>query len=260
MATMIGETTLLENVRPRVSVCLAAYNGERYIATQVNSILSQLAPGDQLIICDDDSSDGTVLAVSSINDCRIIVQSFSPNIGHVRNFERAIRIAAGDLIFLSDQDDIWLPYKLSEVVQCFSNNPDVQIVHHALLTMNADGISLTDVWNPLEEGRQARFSYLVRQLIKCQVFGCALAFRRSLIDVILPFPAATYAHDHWLAIIGGVFGPTYFINKPLVRYRQHETNLTPRGGLHWFGKISVRFRLLSLLFVAIFRRINTYLA
>ncbi len=238
----------------RVSVCLAAYDGERFIAEQVRSILGQLSPHDELIICDDGSHDGTREIVASIVDSRIILHSFSSNVGHVRNFERAIKIATGDLVFLSDQDDVWSSDKYLIVVDCFLKNPDVVLVHHALSTTDANGYTIDQLWNPLQDGRQFRLFYLLRQLFKCQVFGCAVAFRRSLIDVVLPFPAKTYAHDHWLAVVAGVCGPVLFLNKPLVRYRKHDANLTPKSGMHWPNRVTVRLRLLAMIAVAIFRR------
>jgi glycosyltransferase involved in cell wall biosynthesis len=240
----------------RVSVCLAAYNGERFIAEQVRSILGQLSRLDELIICDDGSQDGTRDIVAAIDDSRLVLQSFSSNVGHVWNFERAIKSATGDLIFLSDQDDVWSSDKYRMVVDCFVKNPDVLLVQHALSTTDANGYTLAQLWNPLHEGRQIRILYLLRQLVKCQVFGCAVAFRRSLIDVVLPFPVKTYAHDHWLAVAAGMCGSVFFLNKPLVRYRQHDANFTPKSGLHWRDRVSVRLRLLAMIAVAIFRRLR----
>lgn len=238
----------------KVSVCLAAYNGERFISEQVRSILSQLGPLDELIICDDGSGDGTRDVVTSIDDPRLVLRSFSLNVGHVRNFERAISIATGDLIFLSDQDDVWSSGKYDMVVDCFLKNPDVQFVHHAVSTIDSCGNTLSQFFNPLHEGRQTRILYLFRQLFKCQVIGCAVAFRSSLKCIALPFPAMAYAHDHWLAIVAGVFGQVYFLNKPLVRYRWHTANLSPRNGLAWRDKVVARLRFLAMIAVAVFCR------
>ena len=243
----------------KVSVCLAAYNGERFIVEQVRSILGQLSQLDELIICDDGSKDGTFGLVAAIDDSRLVLQSFSSNVGHVLNFEHAIKSATGDLIFLSDQDDVWSSEKYRIVVDCFMKNPDVIMIHHALSTTDVNGYTLAQLWNPLHEGRQVPILYLLRQLVKCQVFGCAIAFRRSLIDVVLPFPAKTYAHDHWLAIAAGVCGPVFFLNKPLVRYRQHDANLTPKSGLQWRDRVSVRLRMLEMISFAIFRRLCKFI-
>jgi len=239
----------------KVSVCLASYNGERYIAEQLRSILQQLSDGDELIVCDDGSRDRTREIVASFGDPRVVLRTFDANVGHVRNFERAIASASGDLIFLSDQDDAWRPGKLAAMLAVFRDQPDVQLVHHALSTMDADGRVLQPLWNPLHEGRPGRLRFLARQWLKCQVFGCALAFRRALLDVVLPFPPSAYAHDHWLAIAAAVRGPVYFLAAPLVSYRQHAANVTPKRGLSWAGRIAVRLRFLRMIGVALGRRV-----
>jgi glycosyltransferase involved in cell wall biosynthesis len=240
----------------KISVCLAAYNGEHFIAEQLRSILAQLSPHDEVIVCDDGSRDGTRDVVHGMGDARVVLHSFSSNVGHVHNFERAIAAASGDLIFLSDQDDIWAPNKVREVVGCFERHPDVNLVQHALSTIDAEGQPLSPLWNPLPEGRPGRMRFVLRQLAKCQVFGCAVAFRRSLRDVVLPFPPSTYAHDHWLAVASGVCGPVYFLNLPLVRYRQHGANLTPKSGLGPLTRVRLRLLLLGMVLTAIGRRLR----
>ncbi|WP_280154574.1 glycosyltransferase family 2 protein [Piscinibacter sp. XHJ-5] len=240
----------------KVSVCLAAYNGERYIAEQLRSILAQLSPQDELIVCDDGSRDRTREVVAGIGDPRVTLRTFTHNVGHVRNFERAIAAATGDLIFLSDQDDEWRADKVREVKRCFQENPRLQLVHHALSTMDAEGRTLSPLWNPLREGPQGRAGFLLRQLVRCQVFGCGAAFRRELLDVLLPFPASAYAHDHWLTVAAGVGGSVHFLNLPLVRYRLHGANVTPRQGLGWRGRLRVRWLFLDMIAVAIARRLR----
>ena len=236
-----------------VSVCLASYNGARFIAEQVRSILAQLGPDDELIVCDDASSDDTCKIVAQFADPRLILYANSANVGHVKNFERAIGKAKGEFIFLSDQDDVWDPAKLHTVLRCLELHPDVFLVHHSLATVDAEGLPMSARWNRLAAGRQSRLRYLIRQLVKCQVFGCATAFRRQLLDVLLPFPDSTYAHDHWLAVAAGVRAPVYFLAEPLVSYRLHGGNVTPRRGLSWPRRISLRVRLVRQLATAVRR-------
>lgn len=238
----------------KVSVCLASYNGERFIIHQILSILGQLTLNDELIICDDGSQDETIGNIKKINDTRIIVYSFLENVGHVRNFERALKYASGDIIFLADQDDIWSPEKYELVKDCFISNPDIQLIQHSLALIDSNSLVLSPHWNPLKNGRQSRNLYLLRQVVKCQVFGCALAFRRSLLDVILPFPKHVYAHDHWIAIAAGIFGGVFFLNIPLVQYRHHDRNVTPKNGLKWYRKLLVRFILIKLLYISVIRK------
>lgn len=242
----------------KVSVCLATYNGQRFIVEQIESILLQLSHDDELIICDDCSLDATRDEVISISnrDPRVCLFVQKSNVGHVRNFEKTITHASGDIIFLSDQDDIWMPGKYREMVDCLVNNPDVQLVHHALSTIDADGVLMKELLNPLQEGRQPRFRYTFRQIIKGQIFGCAVAFRRSLLNVVLPFPSSAYAHDHWLAVASGISGSVYFINKPLVSYRQHSANVTPKNKLPWRRIIYLRLRMLQMTGTAIKRNLK----
>jgi glycosyltransferase involved in cell wall biosynthesis len=237
-----------------VSVCIATYNGARYLQAQLASILEQLGEDDEVIVVDDNSGDGTWTLLQSVADPRVRVLRNERKLGHVRNFERAMALADRELVFLSDQDDLWAHNKLRCVVECFARHPEVQLVHHALSTMDPQGNTLSDVWNPLEEGMPSRVAFLARQLVKCQVFGCAVAFCRSLLDVALPFPTIAYAHDHWLAAAAGVCGRVYFLNRPLVRYRQHEANLTPKRGLNWTARINVRLKFFGMIGIAICRR------
>ena len=99
----------------KISVCMAVYNGEKYIREQIASILGQLAPGDELIISDDGSSDGTLDEARAFGDARIRLLANQLDRGYSGNFENAIRHAGGDIIFLSDQDDVWLPGRVEKM-------------------------------------------------------------------------------------------------------------------------------------------------
>ena len=94
-----------------ISVCIATYNGEKYLREQLDSILPQLAESDEVIVSDDGSTDGTIDLITSLNDPRIKIVSNSGRKGYVGNFENALKHTTGDYIFLSDQDDIWYPNK-----------------------------------------------------------------------------------------------------------------------------------------------------
>ena len=104
-----------------ISVCMATYNGEKYIREQMDSILQQLGEGDELIISDDLSSDKTVEIIKSYKDKRIKLYIHGDNHGFVRNFENALVHADGDIIFLSDQDDIWMPDKVKVTIAALAN-------------------------------------------------------------------------------------------------------------------------------------------
>jgi glycosyltransferase involved in cell wall biosynthesis len=237
----------------KISVCLATYNGERFIKEQLRSILDQLGPNDELIVSDDHSKDGTVDFVRTLDDPRIFLIVESTNVGHVWNFERAISRASGDLLFLSDQDDIWHPQKIATVLREFEQHPKVQVIHHALSTIDEQGRTLQPLMNPHPEGEHGGIRHLFDQWVQCRVFGCGVAFRRELLAVLLPFPSFAYAHDHWIVAASGWKGGMLQINAPLVSYRQHLNNVTPKHGLSWHRRIYVRWLMLRMIVTAAVR-------
>jgi glycosyltransferase involved in cell wall biosynthesis len=114
-----------------ISVCMASYNGSKYIKNQITSILNQLAKSDQLVIVDDCSFDNTVNIIESLKDSRIKLFKNTKNIGVVGTFNRALKHANGDIIFLSDQDDEWLDNKVSFIKNFFISNNIDMVVHDA---------------------------------------------------------------------------------------------------------------------------------
>ncbi|WP_271008546.1 glycosyltransferase family 2 protein [Paucibacter sp. B51] len=237
----------------RTSVCIATYNGQSYIEEQLRSILVQLGPDDEVIVSDDRSKDATVDLVRQLGDPRVRVLPEGPNLGHVRNFERALKAATGDILFLSDQDDVWAPGKVHEVMAAFAAHPRVQMVHHALATIDETGSTLDPRWNPVPEGEFRGAAFLAAQCVRCRVFGCAVALRRPLLDVLLPFPPSVYAHDHWFTIAAAAGDGLYQLDKPLVRYRQHRHNVTPKHGLGWRRRFAVRLDMLRMIATALCR-------
>jgi glycosyltransferase involved in cell wall biosynthesis len=237
---------------------MATYNGARYLAEQIKSILDQLEPDDELIICDDSSKDATVEIIRGINDPRIKLSTFDRNAGHVRNFERSLAQATGDYIFLSDQDDVWCPNKRNVLVATLAADPEILLAIHALATIDGDGHELQprlNVWSAKLAGMASRSTFMARQLVRSEVAGCAVAFPRRLLDMALPFPPNTLAHDQWLSIAAPVFGKVVFVDHVLMRYRLHGGNVTPRGGLSWKRKLKYRMTLLRHIGTAISRRV-----
>jgi hypothetical protein len=218
--------------RPMVSVCMAAYNGERYIEAQLRSILPQLEPGDEIVIVDDASRDGTLVRVQQMQHAleqslgpRLIVLQHQTNEGVVRTFEDAVRRATGDILFLCDDDDLWAPDKVRKVLQAFAARPETQLV--------SSGLSLIDEQNqPASDPeflRHRRFTAnLAANLLHNQFQGSAMAFRSSLIREVLPFPSnRLFLHDAWIGARTIVTdGGTAYIDEPLLLYRRHAGNYT----------------------------------
>ena len=195
-----------------VSVCMATLNGERFIEQQVESILRQLGPDHELVISDDGSADATIEKIRHFADPRVRML-VSPEAGLVRNFENALRHARGHYVFLSDQDDVWLPGKLDTMCETLTRNviavSDCKLVDERLGVLHRSYFELIDS-RPGFFGNFLRNSYL----------GCCMAFKRELLDVALPIPGGI-AHDYWIGMVGELIGHPAFVPRPLVLYRRH---------------------------------------
>jgi glycosyltransferase involved in cell wall biosynthesis len=240
----------------KISVCLAAYNGAQYIESQAKSILTQLEAEDELIICDDNSTDNTLELLKNLQDSRIKIYESNENIGHLKNFEKVLGLANGDVIFLSDQDDVWVSNKVSEIKAIFLQHPDVTLIQHAVALMDEKGTIFNKHWRILKEGIQNKHLFLFKQLIRGQIQGSAMAFRAHNLPLALPFPANTYGHDDWLGIFHGVVGKIYFLNKPLINYRRHGNAYTVQNKLSYLNKIRVRWIELTHIFQVLCRRLS----
>lgn len=226
----------------KVSVCIAAWNGERHIATQLESILNQLGEHDEVIVVDDASTDGTRNCVRSLRDSRIRLIEHAANSGVQRTFEEAIRSASGDILFLSDQDDIWARNKVSIVLQAFQECPELDLAVSDAALIDEAGKPLADSYYSASGGFH---SGVLVNLLHCKYLGCTMAFRRRVRDKILPFPAATTVfHDLWIGTATAVSGgKTIYIAQPLVYYRRHLSNVTGNRRLPFARQVRIRWDL-----------------
>lgn len=202
-----------------ISVCMATYNGEKYLREQIDSILCQLKEEDELIISDDHSKDKTVEIIKSYNDKRIKFFYNDGKNGVIHNFENALKRANGDIIFLSDQDDVWLPNKVTVFLQYFQQYDtiisDCFIVDSNL---NDTGKSMYGVKQP-KNG-------IINNIIQNHYLGCCMAFKRNVLNRALPFPPKIAMHDIWLGLCGECVGKVGFIEEKLTKYRRHEATVT----------------------------------
>lgn len=205
-----------------ISVCMASYNGEKYIAEQIKSILANLSVEDELIISDDGSVDGTIDIIQHFSDGDSRIRLISgPGKGVIKNFENAISHAKGDLIFLSDQDDVWNADKVNRVKMCFED-PGVNVVLHNAAIV---GSSINDTGMTFFDFRHSRKG-LLRNLIKNSYIGCCMAFRRELVPVITPIPGNIEMHDWWIGLIGEITHGTCLLDRTLIDYRRHDNNVS----------------------------------
>lgn len=241
-----------------ISVCMATYNGERYVREQLESILRQLPDSAEVLVADDGSTDDTLKIIGGINDPRIRILPQSEHLGPVYNFERALQAAKGDVIFLSDQDDIWLSGKVEQVLAALGSGAktgsentaknSVALVVHNASFIDGVGHTLSELgamWDnrPYQKG-------VFKNWLKNSYTGCCMTFKREVLLAALPFPKNLPMHDQWLGLVAERSfgsGSIVALEQPLIQYRVHEKNATHlTGGANSgiFQKIKWRFDLL----------------
>jgi glycosyltransferase involved in cell wall biosynthesis len=207
------------------SVCMATYNGEKYVLRQLQSILDQLSPDDEVIVVDDCSTDRTVDVIKAMNDPRVATYVNDRNRREVYSFGRAIALARHRFIFLSDQDDVWLPGRVALMSEALktallatSNFEWIDQDEHPL-RISHDGV------RPEDSNRY--FKNIADIFIgKTTYFGCAMAFRRELKPLLLPIPDYIESHDWWVALAGNMARSNVHLRDKTFLKRRHGNNAT----------------------------------
>jgi glycosyltransferase involved in cell wall biosynthesis len=220
-----GDIRSCAALRPKISVCMASYNGERFISRQLQSIIPQLLPTDEIIISDDSSTDATLELIKAFNDDRIRLFSGQTFRSPVYNFEYALKQATGDVIFLSDQDDEWVE---GWVETALSELNEVSLVVCDAYMIDANGEMRSPSDSKIYLGGD-RKPGIIKNILRNGYIGCCCAFRRQVLEIALPFPARLPWHDWWLGLIADAFFSTRFIRDRKIRYRRHGGNLSPTG-------------------------------
>jgi glycosyltransferase involved in cell wall biosynthesis len=207
--------------RSMISVCMAVFNGERYLEDQLRSILVQLSAHDEVIIVDDCSRDSSETLIRKTQDSRIILLRNEINVGPTASFARAISQAKGRYIFLSDQDDIWHPEKVASISRAFDSTKSLVIVSDARI-VDSDSKVLCESFFSLRGSRPGFW----HNLYKNGFLGCCMALRSEAKAFFLPFPDYNQMHDEWIGLCASIAGEVTFIQKKLIDYRRHEKNVT----------------------------------
>jgi cellulose synthase/poly-beta-1,6-N-acetylglucosamine synthase-like glycosyltransferase len=222
-----------------VSVALCTHNGGRFLREQVRSICLQTQPPAEIVLSDDASTDGSVDVVrTTVAECEaerpghaVVLRVFEnrPALRVVKNFEQAIAACTGELIALSDQDDVWIPDRLAQMAARFAEDAQLLLLHTDASLVDAERRDLGQtLFHALEvtpseiEGVHTgrAFDVLLRRNL---VTGATTVFRRSLLADALPLPVE-WVHDEWLGIIASATGRVELLEHPLIEYRQHESN------------------------------------
>jgi len=235
---------------------MATYNGEKYIAEQVESILLQLGEEDELVVSDDGSIDDTIKILESFNDKRIKI--FNHNRKNIkvpfflssktadkfyfatRNFENALFYAKGDYIFLSDQDDVWLSEKIKTMIKF----------------LDKDRLVISDAWivgeNLEKQYKLSKYIKYKKGFLKTLVtrgapYGCLCAFTKNIKNSILPIPKNVLTHDFWLSLISEMKFSSTYVSEPLVLYRRHINTVSKTNNRQNSIFYVIKYRMFLLL-------------
>lgn len=229
-----------------ISVCMATYNGSKFIREQIASILPQLSADDELIISDDHSTDDTLRIVQEFTDNRIKIIFNTKAKGYTNNFENAIENASGDYIYLSDQDDVWKPDKVA-VYQEYFKTYDFVVSNAQIVDENLNTLS-----PPTYFDLRGKSTGFFSDLVKAKSLGCCMAFRKEVLKKILPFPAdkVLCPHDFWILLVSEFYYKFKIIDEPLVLYRRHGKATSSGGKISHNSPIfMLKFRFYCLLMV-----------
>lgn len=238
------------------SVCIATYNGAKYIREQLNSILSQLGENDEVVISDDASTDDTLQQIQAIGDSRIRIVHHTPLQSvkftidrSTHNFVHAMEHASGDIIFLSDQDDVWLPNKVEKILEALQ---EYDLVKSDCSVTDAE----LNVITPSYCATHPFSTSIIRNFISGTFTGSCMAFRREVFEAARPFPKYGVAHDLWLGFVSLKKFRTGYVDEPLMLYRRHSQTVTESAkdaGTSLSFKLHYRFYIAKALLGLIFK-------
>lgn len=244
----------------KLSVAMCTYNGAKYVERQLLSIINQECCVNEIVVCDDGSNDNTLEIVNKIamsnEHIKWIIQKNCPNLGVIKNFEKAISLCTGEIIFLSDQDDLWYSNKTITICNLFQERQEVNVIftdadlidakgrtltNHSLL----DSVGLLPIISLWKDGLQL-------EILNCEnrATGATMAIRKSFVKEVLPFKDITNGlHDQQLAMIACLTDSLLLIPKRLIAYRQHENNVigVPKDNWVYTGKRPISSLLSSII-------------
>ncbi len=214
----------------KIDILMATYNGEKYLRQQIDSILNQTFKEFNLIICDDCSKDNTwkILEEYKEKDDRIKIIKNEINLGYNKNFEKLLGFVTSDYFMLSDQDDFWLENKVEESYKEITTKglnlvcSDLEVVDENLNTIHPSMWEFWPDYNIKNKIKKAR-DYRSCLMTNC-ITGCTTIINSKLIPKLLPLPGYPIVHDWWIGLIAGSEGDIGYIEKPLIKYRQHGNN------------------------------------
>lgn len=220
----------------RISIAMTTYNGAKYLQAQLDSFMSQSRLPDELVVCDDGSTDDTMHILHDFRDTApfaVIVERNAVNLGFTKNFEKAVSLCTGDIVFLSDQDDIWFADKIEQIEAVFQKNHDHHLVIH-------DGEIVDDslIRNNVTKMQQVIDGFGVDTVL---AMGGLTAVRRELLSYALPIPEGVIGHDIWFHQVARFLGTRLVFKSVLQLIRRHGENTS-----NWIASSSTRINRLDV--------------
>lgn len=217
-----------------ISVALTTYNGAKYIIEQLDSIKNQTLKADEVIICDDCSSDDTTAIIEKYIICNQLENwkliKNSVNLGYTKNFYKAIARCSGDLIFLCDQDDIWYPEKIKEMTEVMKKNPHMMSLASSYDLCDGDGklIDNPGVPNVRSKNDGTLDEFTLQQFMGASfIRGCTMCFRKEILNGEKLFNLSSLlGHDWLINVYACLKGENCCLNKKLSMYRVHQNNIS----------------------------------
>lgn len=208
----------------KISIALCTYNGEKYLRQQLESLDNQTLKADEVVVCDDNSSDNTIAILNEYKDkLNIKLTVNKTNLGVTKNFEQAISLCSGDIIFLCDQDDVWDKNKIKIMAEKMQDEKiGLCYCNGKVADENLKQIGSHTLWSTSELVKVDLNKFSVYNLINyCYFTGMALCFRASLKKYFMPL-SKNAVHDEWIAFIISFVSKIAFVKEELVIYRQHS--------------------------------------
>ncbi len=245
----------------KTSVALCTYNGSRFLEQQLDSILNQTMQVDEIIVCDDRSTDDTlnILTRYKAKFSKIHVFKNESTLGSVKNFEKALSLCNGEFIFLSDQDDLWVATKVEDFIDYFTKHNEFAVLASSGFGIdeNNNTISSPSVWDipDLLEILKIEYNYftLITQLVNVAT-GATMCLKKSFLNEVLPFPVSEwFHHDEWIATISSSMQKFAFLRDKKIYYRVHPNqqvggvfmNINDEKHTHFiemFGPLNRKFK------------------
>src|ERR1035437_6989141 len=207
----------------RTSVAMCTYDGADFLLQQLESIQRQSVAVDEVVICDDRSRDDTQQIVDVFSkEHPGLVRFFrnDRNVGYIQNFSQALSRCSGDIIFLSDQDDVWLPTKVEKILGAFAQHQDIGVVASAATVTDRNLKPTGRDLMPFHASHSRQANTFSARYQRSFLVGCPLAMRATLMPLIMPIPPS-WGHDNWICLVASLFSKAYSIPEPLMYYRRH---------------------------------------